>query len=160
MDTVQLSRQDLLSIYNAGNDEVKKLLEDKCGSENFQLKIEDRIQNVYAACVENGTTWAEELPFKEPKNQEQRCVNAFASMIQIVKAFNQGKTKDWKNSNQYKYYPWWRMDGASGSGLSFIGPIYCGSSATIASRLCLLEESHVEIVAKRFQPIYQLLMTE
>lgn len=160
MDTIQLSREDLLSLYNAGNAEVKKMLEDKCGSDNLKLKIEDRINSVEDACKENGTTWEEELPFKDPKNDEQKCVNAFASLIQITKAYNQGKKKDWKNSRQYKYLAWWNMNGASGSGLSFDDTDYDYSSASVASRLHLLEESHVEILSKKFPGVWEDYMTE
>ena len=147
-------------LYPTAPPEWKTTLEDSFGKEFFSLKIEDRIHSLEDACKENGTTLDEVVPFKNPTTPKQLCVNAFASMIEIIQAFNEQQIPDWRNPNQYKRYAWWNMDGASGFGRSFSGGD-CGDSDTnVASRLQLLKLDHVKIVADRFKHIYEPLMTQ
>lgn len=53
------------------------------------------------------------LPFKKPKNPEEKSINAMRIAFLIAKAYNEGTILDWKNSNQPKYLPYkYYSDGA------------------------------------------------
>ena len=160
METFKLEKSDLLKIYNESSEAGKKYLEEKIGSNNFKLRLEDRLDSFEACCVENGVDPDDVIPFANPKNGDEKCINAFAKLIQIDRAYNQRKKKDWKNSNQPKYYPWWWMDGRSGSGLSLYVVVNVRSYTFVASRLCVLSREHAEHIAKTFPDIYEDYMTE
>lgn len=163
METIQLTKQDALKLYNETTKEGKKFLEEKFGDKTFSFKIEDRINSFEDACRENGIEPEDVLPYTDPQTPDEKSINAYAKLVQIIRAFNEGKIPDWKNSSQYKYYPWFWMDGRkspSGSGLSFDDFDFVVSYTCVASRLCLLEQRHVEIVAKKFEDIYIDYMTQ
>lgn len=163
MENLQINKENALKAYNSTDDAGKNLLKALFGETIFSQKLEDRILTFEDACRENGVEAEDVLPYTEPITPDEKSINAYARLVQIVRAFNQGKVPDWKNPNQYKYYPWFWMDGrntSSGSGLSFYVCDYDFSNARVASRLCLLEERHAEIVAKRFQDIYSEYMTQ
>lgn len=163
MENVNLTKEVGLQLYKEASETGKLILEKLFGNYLFNQKIEDRIQSFEDACLENGVEPEDILPYSEAQTPDEKSINAYAKLIQIIRAFNQGKVPDWKNSNQYKYYPWFWMDGrytSSGSGLSFGAYDYDRSITYVASRLCLLEERHAEIVAKRFLDIYTEYMTQ
>jgi len=160
MQTIKLSDANAKLMYPTALPEIQKMLEDSFGRDFFSTKVEDKIKSFEDCCTENGVDPDDIIPFKEPKNGDEKCINAFAKLIQINRAFNQGKKKNWKNPGQYKYYPWWKMDGSSGSGLSFDGYAYGRSHTSVASRLLLLDSSHVEHLVNLFPDIYEDYMTE
>jgi len=49
------------------------------------------------------------LPYEQRKKQL-----AFSKLQNIAKLFNQGWKEDWKNFNQYKYYPYFQTNVACG----------------------------------------------
>lgn len=161
MQSIQLNTKEAQRLYRGADATGKQLLEEKFGAKSFQVKdITELIQSVEDACEYNGTTLEEITPFKKPVNDQQKSVNAYAQLCEVIKAHNEGGKKDWRNSSQYKHYPWFRMDGKSGSGLSFHVAHFGCSHTSVASRLCLLNEEHVPIVAKRFLSLYEDYMTE
>src|SRR5690606_14282346 len=44
---------------------------------------------------------------------------AYEQVKPIVKALNEGWTPDWSDSNEWKYYPWFKMGSPSGGGFSY-----------------------------------------
>lgn len=160
MENLQINKDNALKAFSSADESGKSLLKALFGENIFSQKLEDRILTFEDACRENGVEAEDVLPYTEPITPDEKSINAYAKLVQIVRAFNQGKVPDWKNASQYKYYPWFRMDGKSGSGLSFADCGYGFSGTRVASRLCLLEERHAEIVAKRFQDIYSDYMTQ
>jgi uncharacterized repeat protein (TIGR04076 family) len=160
MEAVQFDRSEIAKLYNQGNDAVKNFLEEKFGKENLFHQVSDETEAVEDACKENGTSWDQERPFSEPKNPEQKCINAFAALIQIVKASRKGGKIDWRNSNQYKWIPWWWMNKESGSGLSFGAAAFGHSNTGVASRLYSLDEATAKSIAINFPGLWEDFMTE
>lgn len=160
MNNFELTQSEILSIYKETSDSGKKILDDKFGKDKFSSKIEDRIWSLKDACLANGTPIEDAIPYPTPKNEKQRCVNAFSAKIEFVQAFNESVIPDWKNSMQYKYTNWYYLNGCSGFGLSFF-VVHCADSHTrVASRLYFLKESHSKLFYERFPEIEQQLMTQ
>src|SRR5262245_38676866 len=74
-------------------------------------EVTERIKTVEDVLADNGLT----------KDQFDRmCINlepdevAYRILKMLVKSLNEGCTPNWKNSNEYKYYPYFEMDGSSG----------------------------------------------
>jgi len=154
-----LTQSDIISLHTKGNAETKSFLEEKYGKEIFSNPF-GSINSLEDACKMNGTDLADAIPFPNPKNDKQRCINAFAAKIEIVQAANGGKIPDWKNDNQRKYRPWYWMNGSSGSGLSLLGVGYGPSDTYVASRLHFLTREHAEKFYEKFPQIEEDLMTQ
>lgn len=154
--TNNLTPQDLTKIYNNSNEEGKKLLEEKFGKEAFN----NSLSTFEECCAFNGTKPEDVIPFRDPKNDDQRSVNAYAMLIEITRAHLRGKKKDWKNSSQRKYTNWYWMDKSSGSGLSLLAVDYGGSRAAVASRLHSLDEKTSKEIFEKFPQIVEDFMTE
>lgn len=119
------------------------------------MKITDKIKTYEDACKDLNIDPIENLPFKEVATPDQKAINAFAKLIIIVKALNEGWTPDWKNSSQWKYYPWFRMGGSVGSGFSFGGSVYDYSSSGLGSRLVLKNDELATYVGNQFKELYE-----
>jgi hypothetical protein len=71
----------------------------------------------------------------------------------IVSAYNKGELPDWDNSDQAKYYPYFKM----GSGkFSYYFSLYHYTSSSVASRLCFLREEDLEDAVSKFLHIYKV----
>jgi hypothetical protein len=85
---------------------------------------------------------------------------AYRQLKIIVKAINDGWTPDWSNTNEAKWFPWFRVL-PSGSGFSGSNSLnYCGFTFA-GSRLCYETKAKSDYAATQFSDIYQkFLVTE
>lgn len=92
------------------------------------------------------------LPYQDPKNVEERALNAMAKTWKVIKVLNGGEVPDWNNWNQRKWELWWDMSGdpAVGSGFSLDDVYYAGSFTDVGSRLVFLDEKVARYFAKHF----------
>ena len=82
---------------------------------------------------------------------------AYRKLKLICKVFNGGWVPDWKNSSEYKYYPW--FDLSSGSGLACRGYVYGYSASLVGSRLCFRTAELAQLAAESFPEIYKEFLT-
>lgn len=85
---------------------------------------------------------------------------AYKKIKIIAIALNEGWRPDWKNDDEYKYYPWFDFedDRGSGLGLSYDVCGYDGSYSYVGSRLCFKTRSLAEYAGKQFAGIYAAMM--
>jgi hypothetical protein len=95
------------------------------------------------------------LFFFPKKKKHIKAVIAFTKLIIIAEVLNDGWKPNWKESNQYKWYPWFRMDAP---GFRFNGADCRYSGSNVGSRLCFRDEASAEFVGKQFKSLYQDLM--
>lgn len=160
MSTQTLTLQDAKKIFPHLDEAGKKILIDKLGEEALAFDPVEEIVSLEVACTHTGADRHTAVPYETPANDDQECINAFAALIQINRAFNQNKKKLWGSNTPPKYYPWWNMPTPSGVGLSFYGAAFDYSRTVVPARLTLLNRSHVEVVAKRFPQLFEKLMVE
>lgn len=82
---------------------------------------------------------------------------AYRILKLLAQSLNQGWTPDWDNSSQYKYFPWFYMEGGS-SGFRFYGCDYWGTSSGVGSRLCFKSRELAEHAGKHFTQVYKQFM--
>lgn len=82
---------------------------------------------------------------------------AYIQLKLIAKSLNEGWTPDWDNSSQYKYFPWFWMNGGS-SGFRFYDYGRWSSASTVGSRLCFKSRELAEYAAKQFLDVYRRFM--
>lgn len=127
--------------------------------------ITDQIKSFEDACTALNLNSAEEIPFAQPKNRDQKAVNAAAKIFIIAKALNERWVPDWYNWDEYKYYPWFDMSpekddeeetAVGGSGFSFVD---CDSGdSSVGSRLVFKTRDLARYAGTQFLDIYRDLM--
>ncbi|GAB1462206.1 hypothetical protein [Pedobacter sp.] len=80
-------------------------------------------------------------------------IAAYMKLRIIVKAINGGKSMDFKNTNENKYYPWFNAAG-SVSGFSYYYYYYVDGCSSVSSRLCFIDSKRAEYAGKQFLSIY------
>lgn len=157
---IKLSKEEAVKLFAQASPAGQQFLKDKFGADTFTYDPVEQIKSLEDACTVTGADEHTAVPFENPANDDQRCINAFAALIQINRAFNQNKKKQWGDNINPKWYAWWKMPAPSGSGLSFGGAVFGISHTRVPARLTLLKKDHVKILADRFPGYYEDLMTE
>ena len=90
----------------------------------------------------------------------QKAMIAFAKLVIINEAMNEGKKFDWNDYDQNKYYPWFDMekdDEVNPSGFRFRDALYDFSLTYAAggSRLCFHSRSDAEFAGQHFVELYR-----
>lgn len=151
MKVLQIEETNARKLYKTASPEFKQALEDTFGKEFFSGKITDRIKTYEDACKELGVAPQLEITLKELGFTLDE-INLRKIKI-ITEALNEGWKPDWNDSNQYKYYPWFKM---SSGGFVFDGT-YCDRSdafAGNASRLCFKSLELAKYAGKQFTKLY------
>jgi len=148
MSEVKVTKETAKKLYDSAPDFFKKQLEVAFGKDAFR-KIDYRdIKTFKDACkaldidtdaISNDTDTKDEAAYKKLKV--------------IIQAINQGWIPDWNDTNQKKWYPWFRLS----SGFGFDGSYCtCGISlADVGSRLCFESEAKANYAGKQFTTIYE-----
>lgn len=85
---------------------------------------------------------------------DTRSVIAYTKLIIIARALNEGWSPNWNDSDEYKYYPWFKMS-ASGSGLSYYDYDYWRTHSDVPARLCFKSSELSEYAGNQFVELYK-----
>ncbi len=115
----------------------------------------DIIKNYSDVCIQLGEPEINEDWFAEEFDKETKSkLVAIAKIKQIERLFNGTWIKDWSNTNQYKYYPYYRIES---SGLVFFRSIYYCLSA-IGQVAFYKDEKTSTFVGKTFIDLYKQII--
>ena len=119
--------------------------------------MEEFVKSFEEACAKLGISTQLPYVWSFPENL-QKHVTATYKLSKILEANN----GDWKpnlaDTDQWKYYPWFRIvkdDSQSGCGLSYLGCSYGNSSTGIGVRLACKDEELAEFMGKTFADLYK-----
>lgn len=94
--------------------------------------------------------------------KHQKSLLAFAMLVIIAEAINEGWEPDWNDGNERKWFPWFDMevDGNNPSGFRFYVTryVYTFTYSSGGSRLCFKTEAKAEYAGKTFVEYYRDLM--
>jgi hypothetical protein len=99
--------------------------------------------------------------FKLYPAKDRKAMIAHAKLVIIAKAANRlannGKLwrADFKDHNQWKYYPYFYTESGGSAGFRYIDCDDWYSTANVGSRLCYLSYELAEYVGKTFIKLYQ-----
>jgi hypothetical protein len=116
--------------------------------EVFNLKITERVKSFEDACAIKGISVSSVFYHTDTKD-----IIAYKKLVIIVSVLNEGWTPDWKDSNQYKYYPYFSMT-SSGFGFSYTLYGTWSAATVVGSRLCFKSSELSEYAGKKFGGIY------
>jgi hypothetical protein len=157
MKSLVLDAADAKKFYPTADPAFKKVLESTFGAGHFSNKITDRVKTFEDACNVLGLDADDVLPYDADDimpydaDDSTEAINAFAKLNAIAKALNEGWTPDWNNSNEYKYWPYFKMQ----NGFSFDGVVYWCTLSAVGSRLCFKTRELAEYAGKQFLDIYK-----
>lgn len=100
--------------------------------------------------------FAEQLP-----DEDKAAQIAFFKLSKLSKACYEGKQPDWKNSKEYKYWPYFDMndsDAPAGFGFSRTGYGYWLTLTFVGSRLCYPTRELAEHAGTQFIDWYRDVM--
>ena len=151
MRTLQLDEISARSLYKTSFPEFKIVLENSFGKDFFNEKITDRIKTYQDSCKDLDTEPISDDYFQDSGLTEDEI--AFRKIKAITKSLNEGWKPDWNNSNEKKWYPWFKL---SSGGFVFDDAGYCCSVAGAGhgSRLCFKSEELAEYAGKQFIDIW------
>jgi len=121
------------------------------------LPITERVQSFEDACkvlgmgkIELGTSGLHE---------DEVSIVAYAKLVIIARALNEGWKPDWSNYSQIKYIPWFKHNAASGFGLSFYDYADWDTLTAVGSRLCFKSSELATYAGKQFEALYNEFLT-
>ncbi len=153
--TLTIDKKNAVKAYNGTDDNGKKLLTDLLGEKAVTPDIiTDVVKTLEDACEVLGLDPAKVLPFTHGDVMADDIVSmqAYAKLIIIARALNEGWVPDYNNGSEYKWYPY--FTGVSGSGLSFYVTAFGYSDAGVVPRLVYKTRQLAEYAAKQFTDIY------
>ncbi|MBD3748534.1 MAG: hypothetical protein IE931_03465 [Sphingobacteriales bacterium] len=158
METLEINKANALTAHQEANEKGKKLLENLFGKKVFQLDVKSRITSYEDACEELEREQIELSDFNFLPAKDREAAFGFHQITTIIEAYNEGWQPDWTDSNETKYYPWFRL---VGSGVGFSYDVYgCGDSHTYVGSRLVLKSSDLAIhVGKTFIDIYNKFLT-
>jgi signal-transduction protein with cAMP-binding, CBS, and nucleotidyltransferase domain len=160
METLQITKEAAILAHEEASSKGKTLLENLFGKKTFLKNIKDRVKSIEDAIAELGEDDVEVIELR--KLQDSGITSHILKqqiMVVITKALNEGWIPDWSNSNETKYFPWFRMGSSSGSGFSFHVCDSWGTYSHVGSRLCFKSRELAEYAGKQFTEIYKEFMT-
>lgn len=150
--TVNIDRKALLEAYNNADDSGKKVLTALYGGKTFEKDITERVKSFEEACSILNLAVADVLGMYDTPD-----VAAYKKLKVIAQALNEGWKPDWLNSEEYKYYPWFKAN-ASGSGLSYYDFVIWYSDSSVPACLCYRTKELAEYAGKQFEDIYSIFL--
>lgn len=156
MTELTLKKTTARMLYPEAPKWFQKVLTETFGEDYFKKRDYNDIKTFAEACEECGTT---EVEFNELFGHIGLSDDtiAYEKMKIIVKAINQGWEPDWDNTNQRKYWPYFKL--SSGFGFSFSNYYFGHSITLVGSRLCFETEEKCTYSAKQFIDIYEQFLT-
>ncbi|MGQ0738388.1 MAG: hypothetical protein ACT4OJ_04945 [Bacteroidota bacterium] len=107
----------------------------------------ERIKSFDEACKQLGID-----PATVCNDQDTKDEAAYKRLKVVAKVLNNGWEPNWKDSNEWKYYPW--FDLSSGSGLSYYDFVGRYSASSVGSRLCFQTRELAEYAGNQFIDLY------
>ena len=159
METLNIEKKNAQNAFKKANKEVKALLVELFGEKTFSEKITDRVKTYEDACSVlgvsklDGTVTVVDGCLKD----DSESIMAYCKLIIIARALNEGWTPNWEDSNEPKYYPYFKMKSGFGFSRSYF--IYDGSITYVGSRLVFKTSELAIYAGQQFESIYKDLFT-
>lgn len=157
MTPITITQKNALAAYQTADENGKKLIKALLGDQlELNQKITDRVKTFKDACdvlgIDPDLGDASELLSYSGSDPIMIGAKALAKLSIISKALNEGWAPDWSNTNEYKYYAWFKYN--SGLGLSCNDYASTLSRTRVGSRLCFRTSELAEYAGNQFLDIY------
>lgn len=153
MKTLQIDIKTAQRLYGTASSEFKTLLEENFTKKELNSNVIDRVKSYEDACAEVGI---EPIDEKEMLRLGFRQDEIDRRKLEVIAfALNEQEYLDWNNSDQEKWYPYFRFDGPSGFAFYATYCLYSCAFAGYASRLCFKSEKLARYAGETFPELYK-----
>lgn len=123
-------------------------------------KVTDRVKTFEDACAELGINTGDivKLSVISELSGDAKSIGAYAQLIIITRALNEGWEPDWSNGDQPKYFPYFEANKA-GSGFSYDDCDLWYAYSAVGSRLCFKTAELAKYAGEHFIEIYNEFLT-
>ena len=149
METLKIDKKKARKLFPSASKEFKEMLIDTFGHEYFSDDVTKQVESFDDACELIGIIPESVINAKDSKDEI-----AYKKLKIISRALNGDWEADFDNSNQQKWFPWFK-GGASGSGFSYSTYGYSRTYPDLGSRLCFKSEKLADYAGKQFTQIYK-----
>ena len=139
-------------LYAESPDWFKKQLDDEFGQDTFKPKDFETIRTFEDACAKIGVD-----PSSVIKEDDASDEIAYKKLKVITRAINNGWTPDWNNTNQQKWYPWFKLSSGFGFRVSCCDYVFADTGS--GSRLCFESKEMSTYAGTQFIDIYEQFIT-
>ena len=120
------------------------------------MDIKEKVKSFEDACNTLGLNPEEfKIQYPEQFAHHSKAIQAHLKLVIIAEALNEGWTPNWDDWDERKYYPWFDMEGSSGSGFSFHVCVCDCSDSHVGSRLCFASRELAEYAGEQFTDLYK-----
>ena len=152
MTELTLKKTTARRLYPEAPGWFQKVLNESFGEDFFSKREYSDIKTFEDACNELGIDPEEEFNSNDLADEV-----AYKKLKIVAKAINQGWEPDWDNTNQRKYWPYFKL--SSGFGFSYSTYDYVFTFTSVGSRLCFETEEKCTYAAKQFIDNYEQFLT-
>lgn len=152
MTELTLKKSTARRLYPEAPGWFQKVLNESFGEDFFSEREFTEIKTFEDACNELGIDPDEEFNGNDLSDEV-----AYKKLKIVVKAINQGWEPDWDNTDQRKYWPYFKL--SSGFGFSSAVCIYGSTYTYVGSRLCFETEEKCKYAATQFIDLYEQFLT-
>jgi hypothetical protein len=154
--SIELTEKEARNIYPKASNEIKIILESNFGGKDFFLNNYKRIDSYEAACIDQGRQPLTASCFSFLPEEER--VSAFAEhqMKTIIRSVNDHHKFDWENTNEKKWYNWFKL--GAGFGFSYTYCVTWHSTSAVGSRFSFKDQGRAEYVGKNFIQIHKNIL--
>ena len=151
-----LKKTTAKKLYPESPEWFQKVLTETFGADCFKKREFYDIKTFADACEEIGIT-EEEFNYRfAALGLDPDTIN-YEKLKIVAKAINQGWTADWDNTDQQKWWPYFKL--SSGFGFSDSLFSFDCTGAGVGSRLCFETEKKSTYAANQFIDIYEQFLT-
>lgn len=129
MKKLQIDEKEALRLYPIASKEFKIILESTFTKEFFNRDITEKVNDINSLLefldLEENELFLFDI---NTKDKEKKYLNACKILPKIAEIYNEGKVLDWKNTSEYKYFPYLNFSNGGGSSVLFYGwsyRLYC-----------------------------------
>lgn len=154
--TLKVKKANAVTAYNNATTDGKKLLSNLFGEDTFNLDVFS-LTTFEQVCEVEGVDPAKyELP--ADADDEEVAVNAYRKLLLIYKVFRKEWIPNYNNSNQYKFYPYFRWDSSAGR-FVYAGYVYDLTGTDVGARLSVDSAEKAKHIGTHFVDIYNDFLT-
>ncbi|NYJ27542.1 hypothetical protein [Allomuricauda sp. ARW1Y1] len=129
------------------------------GEIKFREKPKDITERIKSFDDVLGYHGLEKEEFEEELESMSTDEVAYRKVKLVAEALNEGWQPDWTNSSEYKYFPWFKMGGSSGSGFAYGDYANWNTDSYCGSRLCFKSSKLAKHAGEQFTDIYKDFLT-
>ena len=154
LKTLQISKKTAKKIFKDAPEYLREILISTFGADTFKSNVIDRIKTFEDAYEEADKKTRDEFDQQINPNLSEHIV-ARLKLILIAKVLRGEWEPDFSNSNQEKWFPWFKFSAGSGFDFSDSSYYFVLTNPSVGSRLCFPNEELSNYFGKQFIELHR-----